>query len=123
MSVLALLAVAVRAGTYVFLGSPVYVNGTTNTASMQIATMQPPGGVFYLQNNTNLYATNYIQINVQLSLDNTNFLTVATWFPTSTNPASYVWAPTYTNQPIYMRAQAITLTNAGLSGTYQQPGL
>lgn len=118
---LAILAVtwASRAGNYTFLGSMVTVNNTTsNSTALAVGTLSVPEGRFLIQNG-GLTATNALRVNVQISIDNTNFLTVATYWPSVTNAATDVYMPSYSAQTVYIRAQAVTTNSVQVGTSYQ----
>ena len=107
-----------RATSYTFLGSLVPVNNTTsNSASLLIGTFNMPAGTFLIQNG-GLTATNALRVNVQLSVDNTNWLTVSTYWPSATNATTETYIPSYAAQSIYIRAQAVTTNSVNVGGTY-----
>lgn len=108
-----------RASTFTLVGSMATVNNTTsNTAAIAMGTLNYPGGTFYIQ-NAGLTATGALVINIQASLDNTNFLTIATYHPAATNATTELFSPSYSVQTIYMRAQVITTNSVSVGGIYQ----
>ena len=116
----------VEAGQTILIGGTTAVNGTSNSISLNIGNVYPPRGTFGFANG-GVITTNVLTINVQLSVDNTNFLTVATYNPTSTNSVgitntSEAFTPSYSGIPIYLRAQVITTggTNVSVGGSYSQ---
>lgn len=109
----------VHAATTTMIGSMTTVNGTTNTAAVSLGNIYPPRGVFYIQNG-GLASTNALLINVQLSIDGTNFYTVATYYPSVTNATTDAYAPTYSALPVYMRAQVVTTNAVQVGGIYTQ---
>lgn len=105
------------AGQTFLIGSPAIVNGTSNTPSINAGTASLPRGNFIFQNG-GLASTNALLVNVQVSIDNTNFVTIGTYIPTVTNAVSDSYTPGYTNQTIYVRAQIITTNSVSISGNY-----
>lgn len=122
---LACVTCLVYATNYVLIGSMAGVNGTSNSPSILIGQVYPPRGTFYIQNG-GIIATNAFLINVQMSIDGTNFFTVSTYYPNtnSVGVTNYTdtFSPAYSGIPIYLRAQAVTVggTNVLLGGTYVQ---
>lgn len=110
---LLLCATAAHAGTQIFFGNLVSVPADTqsNSPAISIGVQPQPNGTVMIQHGT-LATTNDIQVKLQLSLDNTNFVTVATWNPTVLTATTETWIPAYTMPPIYMRGSC-TNTTAG----------
>ena len=121
--ILLVLAVVVvwnaRAGSTLILGSMTTVNGTTNTAGTLIGSVYPPRGTFSIQNG-GLSSTNELTVNVQLSIDGTNYFTVGTYIPSATNATTEAYTPTFTGVSIYMRAQVVTTGAVQVGGVYTQ---
>ena len=114
------IVLTVKAATYVIVGSLTTVNNTTNnTASIGVGTFYYPRGTFYIT-NTGTTSTQALTINIQASIDNSNFVTVATYNPSVTNAVQDTWQPNYAAQSIYFRAQVITTNSVTLGGVYQQ---
>jgi hypothetical protein len=109
-----------RATLYTLMGSLVTVNNaTSNTVSVAVGTFTLPYGTVYIQNG-GLTATNALQVNIQASMDNTNFVTVATYWPSRTNATTETFVPSYGVQTIYLRGQVITTNSVQVGGTYSQ---
>ena len=105
------LAIVARADSYTFLGSLATVDNTTeNSPALAVGGFSLPRGVFLISHGT-LTETNALRINIQVSLDGSNFITAATWWPARTNAWSVNFSPNYAAQTIWLRAQAVT-TNA-----------
>ena len=110
--------VLVRASSYTFIGALATVNNTTtNSTALAVGTFNMPVGTFLIQNG-GLSSTNALLVNVQVSVDGTNFLTVATYRPTVTNAVTDTYVPSYSAQTIYIRAQAITTNSVQVGGMY-----
>lgn len=105
------------ASTIIF-GSLITVNNTTtNSPGVQLGAYPTVPMTVYVT-NTGLTATTALTANWQVSIDNTNFLTVATFNPPATNAGTYTWNIAATNQPIYSRFQLVT-TNSVTVGLTQ----
>ena len=114
-----LIAAAAQADSYMFMGSLVTVNNaTSNSTALAVGTFSVPQGRFYIQNG-GLTATNALRVNVQVSVDNTNFVTVATYWPSVTNAVTDSFSPAYSPQTIYLRAQAVTTNSVQVGENYQ----
>lgn len=63
--------------------------------------------------------TNVIQVNVQISVDaaNSNWVTLATWAPSTTNATVENFTPTFSSISLPMRAQIVT-SNACTVATF-----
>lgn len=119
IAVLIGLAGGVRAGSQTFLGTLITVDNTTsNSTALAAGTFAMPAGYFLIQ-NAGLTETNALRVNVQVSVDNTNFLTVATYYPAATNAATERYSPSYSAQTIYIRAQAVTTNSVNVGVSYQ----
>ena len=122
-----MLALVAGATIYPFFGGLTAVNGTAVTPSYYIGMVYPPAGIATIQNG-GVVGTNAFVVNIQLSIDNTNFFTVKTYGPGTNSIASYStntaesFPTATTGLPIYIRGQAVTLggTNVYLGGTYTQ---
>lgn len=108
--------VARAASSYLFIGDLVTVNNTTNnTAAISLGTYSPFRPVFYVQ-NAGLTATNALRVNVQLSIDATNWLTLATYWPAATNATNEAFSPTL-SPTFYLRSQVITTNSVQVGAT------
>jgi hypothetical protein len=112
-------AVSARAGSTTLIGSLVTVNGTSNSVSVAAGSFALPSGYFFIQNG-GLASTQALTVNIQASMDNTNFVTVAVYTPSATNATTDRFTPSYAVQTIYFRAQAVTTNAVGLGGTFVQ---
>jgi hypothetical protein len=107
-------------GTTTLMGSMVSCPaGTNNSVSAVAGSFLPPGGYFLIQNG-GLASTNALVVNIQASIDNTNFVTIAVYTPSKTNATTDVFAPSYSSVPIYFRAQAVTTNTVLLGGSFNQ---
>lgn len=95
------------------------INGTSNSPPVAVGTLTFPPGYFYFQNG-GMAQTNGLVINVQFTTDLTNYVTIATYGPSVTNPATDRFTPTYTAKTIYMRTQVITTNAVGVATTFVQ---
>ena len=112
-----LLAVALNASTLWF-GTYITVNNTTSysgTNALATPTLTPGNVQISDQGLTALPA---LAVNLQFSLDQTNWLTVAGWTPTATNAGTYPWSPGALTPTIYQRFQIVT-TNSVNVNIYQ----
>lgn len=116
----ALAVLLARAGSTILLGSMVTVNNTiTNSAGIVIGNFSVPAGRFLIQNG-GLSNTNALTVNVQLSLDDVNFTTVASYQPSVTNAVTDVFNPSFSPQNIYMRLQTVTTNSVQVGETFVQ---
>lgn len=119
VAALVAMCLVARGGSQTFLGTLITVDNTTsNSASLAAGSFSMPSGYFLIQNG-GLTATNALRVNVQVSVDNTNFLTVATYYPSVTNAATDRYSPAYSAQTIYMRVQAVTTNSVEVGTSYQ----
>ena len=108
-----------------------YVNGTNNGAAVAVTNVVFPKQEFIFQTLgiTNVYGgsyltngvTNAIAINLQYSVDaaNSNWITLATWTPDSTNALVEDYATSARRITLSVRAQVIT-TNALGAAVFQK---
>ena len=116
---LSLLCLQARAASTIVFGSMTAVNGTSNTVGFVAGNVSLPGGYFIIQNGGQT-TTNELTINIQASLDNTNFVTVQTFSFATTNSQSGSFFPAYALQPIYFRGQAVATNSVNVGGTFIQ---
>jgi hypothetical protein len=90
-------------------------NTTSNSTGLAVGTYSG-SGTFYIQ-NAGLTATNALKVNVQISADNTNFLTVATYWPAATNATVESYYPSF-SAPLYVRAQVVTTNSVSVGVVY-----
>lgn len=106
------LGVGLAYGTQVLIGSLQTVNNTTvNSAGVilpETANVLPH--TLTIQ-TAGLTATTALSVAGQVSLDSNNWVTVATYLPSSTNAGTVIWTTGQTNMPIYARV-AVTTTNS-----------
>lgn len=108
--------VARAASSYLFIGDLVTVNNTTNsTAAVNVGTFSPVRPTFYFQ-NAGLTATNALRVDVQLSLDATNWMTLATYHPAGTNATNEAFSPAMVTT-LYMRSQVVTTNSVQVGAT------
>jgi hypothetical protein len=100
------------------------VNGTNNGGWITVSNVYIPTKSFLIQygNITNAPAaniTNAITVQIQVSVDgaNSNWVTVATYNPSSTNALTEKFVPTLSSITLAMRARIIT-TNSLPVGTF-----
>ncbi len=116
--VFAAAVMSVRGTNTWLVGTMATVNGTSNSVSMVMGTMSLPPG-FVVVNNGGLNNTNDLTVRAQISLDDTNFVTVSTWQPTTTNAGSAVFAPMYAAQTLRIRIQVVTTNAINVGVLYQ----
>ena len=106
------LALPVRAATTQMFGSMPTVNGTTNSQNLGVGSVLLQGKSLQIQYG-GLTSTNDFVINAQVNTGGTNFITVASWGPSSTNATTnaVTWSMPLTNLTIYGRVQFVS-TNA-----------
>jgi len=102
----------------VFVGGLVTVNNTTsNLTSQAIGHLGFFPGLSYVQ-HIGLANTNDQVYAWQVSLDQTNYFTVASWRPTVTNATTETVRPTFTNITYYGRITLTTTNNQQGGGTF-----
>jgi hypothetical protein len=107
-----------HATSYMLAGGLVSVNNTTsNMAPITIGNFLPPQGLFYFQNG-GLSTTQALKANIQLGIDGTNWLTVATYRPSGTNATNEAFSPSIV-QSIFLRCQEVTTNNVQFGATAQ----
>ncbi len=116
--VLFLFALGAMAGNNTLIGSMQNVNGTANSTGLVAGTVNVPRGTFLISNG-GLTQTNALLVNVQYSLDNTNWLTMATYGPSSTNSTTDTFIPAISPPNIYMRVQVVTTNSVSMGIIYQ----
>ena len=117
--VLVLAALMVRATTMSYIGTLATVNNTTsNSVAVAVGTFSIPRVTLAVQNGA-LTSTNALRINVQLTTDGTNYVTIASGWPSSTNAGSWTLSPTFTNQTISLRIQTVTTNSVTVAGALQ----
>ena len=109
------------AGSSILVGSMATINNTTsNSVSVAAGTLTLPGGYFLIQNG-GLTATNALVVNAQFSTDNTNFTTVATYYPTATNATTDKFFVSSAGlQTVYFRLSVVTTNSVQVGATFQQ---
>lgn len=118
VALVTLIVLASRAANTTLLGSMASVDGTSNSVATAIGTVAYPRGTFLIQHG-GLASTNALLVHVQMSLDNTNFVTVATYGPSATNATTETFSPAYSAATVYMRVQAVTTNAVDVGTTYQ----
>ena len=96
------------------------VNSTTFTGNTNAAFLYNPALQQFQVTHGALNATNDIAVMVQITADLTNFITIGTWHPSSTNAGSeYIYAGQYlaTNS---VRVQIVTTNSQQVGVSYGQ---
>jgi hypothetical protein len=96
-------------------GSLTTVNNTTAyspTNSFPVSLNASAGN--YLISDGGLTALTALAVNMQLSLDSNNWLTVASWTPSVTNSGTFSWSPGVLSQTVYQRFQFVTTNSVGV---------
>jgi hypothetical protein len=110
-------ASAVMGASTSFVGGMVSVSGTNTSAGLATVTTRPINGTFYVQHGA-LPSTNALQVMVQHCADNTNFVTVATWWATTTNAATESFTPATATVTNYIRVQVVTTNSVSVATSY-----
>jgi hypothetical protein len=109
------LVLCLRAGTSQLVGTLTTVDGTNNTAPASFgAFMCFPPAAFSIT-NVALLSTNDLRVYGQFSLDGTNWTTVATYTPVTTNATNVTGKPAISPQAAYWRLQVVTTNSTDLS--------
>jgi hypothetical protein len=113
IAALAMLAAFVAgAGTQVLIGSLLTVNNTTtNSASVTLTETAAVSAHTLFVQTAGMSNTNALSIAGQVSLDNTNWLTISTFVPAATNAGTVTWSTLATNMLLYGRV-VVTTTNS-----------
>jgi hypothetical protein len=88
--------------------------GTNFTGSVAISNAYSPPRTLVIQDN-GFPTTNTAFVEAQLSLDNTNFITLGTYTQSVTNAGTYTFTPAMNNVTVYFRAR-VGATNASSIG-------
>lgn len=112
-----IVSIAALGGDTLLLGTLVTVNGTTNTSTIAVGGVTYPGGWYTIQHG-GITATGALTLTAQMSFDQTNYYSVATWTPAVTNAGTYTWLPSFGTQAVYMRVQAVTTNEVSLGSTF-----
>ena len=112
------LTATVKAAPVMLIGSLVTVNNaTSNSPPTSALSYNPSLNQFTITHGT-LTATNALLLNFQCTLDQTNYVTVGTWYPTTTNAATEIVNANQYSITNYVRAQAVTTNSVQVGGTY-----
>ena len=122
LSILAFLlcAAVIQAAPVLIIGSLVTVNNTTAYSSTNASFSYNPTLQQFTISHGALTATNALVLNIQSSVDQTNFVSSYVWYPTTTNAATeYIYAGSVpvTN---YFRVQCTTTNSVQVGGNYGQ---
>ena len=100
-----LFAASSLAGWVTIGGNPFVFTGTTNTTGVTLSSTiaAVPSQSVSVQTLTGYTSTNDTPMVGQISLDNSNFVTVTSLFYPGTNAQTYLWNTAPTNIPIYGR--------------------
>ena len=109
--------IAVNAAPTLLIGNLVSVNGTSNSAVVNLPNQTVNFQVFTFSNG-GLTSTNDVALNVQLSTDGTNYNTVSVYKFTTTNAGAISYFAPSTNINVYLRVQAVTTNATLLGGSY-----
>lgn len=108
------------AGPNQLVGTTVSINGTQNTAASSFGTFLCFPSSSFVITNSGMADTNALTVNAQFSIDNTNWLTIASYTPVLTNATNETWKPSITPQAGYWRVQIVTTgaLDIGIVGNY-----
>lgn len=122
LAAVAAICLVAYAGTTTLLGTLITVNNTTsNTVAVVSGTVPAPRGTFVVAHN-GLTATNALVCTEQLSIDNTNWITVNTFTFAATNATAQSFlGGNYTNRTIYTRLAITTTNSVDVGVSYVQP--
>jgi len=104
---------AVLTGTNAFDLQAV-ISTTNNGTAFSVANVVIPPRVFLIQHTgitgqvSSVSGTNSLKVNVQWSVDGSNWATLRTYIPVRTNATSDTFAPDLTQLTLYLRVQAVT---------------
>lgn len=115
---LLLLLCAARVQSALIIGGLSSINGTSNSTAVASGVTYFPRGTFMVQNG-GMTSTNDLRVEAQVSVDQTNYTTIAVYYP-STNAAS---AETFTCGvgcvTNWMRVRVVTTNAVSVGVTYQ----
>lgn len=106
-----------RAGTpSLLVGNLTTIDNTTNnTAATSFGSFVLFPWMNFSITNAGLTATNALTIRGQFSLDGSNWVTVTTWNPSTTNATNIVWSPQPSAQSASYRLQVVTTNSVDLN--------
>jgi len=107
-------------GITTIVGSMSTVNNTTfYTSAYQLGTVTLPSGTFVLSDGGTT-ATNALTVTIQVSFDQTNFVTVGSWNPPVTNAGTWSYNTLPTNMTCYVRGVVVTTNSVQVGGFLSQ---
>lgn len=109
---------AANATPVMIFGSLVTVNNTTSNSPATSALAYNPALNQFTITHGSLTATSALQVNFQATLDQTNYVTVGTWYPQYTNATTETVNANQYFITNYVRGQAITTNSVQVGGTY-----
>ena len=112
-SLILALAISAKASS-VLLGGLTTVNNTTsNSTSVIVSSVTVPSQRLFVS-HSGLTSINNLVGYAQVSLDGTNFVTVATYTPSSTNAETESVTMGSSSNAIYLRFSAVTTNSVGV---------
>lgn len=116
--ILCLICAGSYAAPVILIGQLTTVDTTTSNTS-PISLSVPTYIAPYSITHGALASTNNLPVKIQLSLDGTNYFTIATRYPTTTNAlATDSYGATTTNLTVYLRASITTTNLVTVGGSY-----
>lgn len=99
-----------------FLTGLISINGTSNSPPQIVSSVLLQK--FFAIQNSGLASTNELMVNLQASLDGSNFVTLATYQPAITNATndSFILSA---SANVYLRAQTVTTNSVGVGIQFQ----
>lgn len=116
--ILCLICAASYAAPVILVGNLVTVNNTTSNSTPISLTVPTYVGPYSITHGA-LSRTNDLPTQIQLSLDGTNYTTLVTRYPTTTNAnATDSYGATTANLTVYLRASITTTNSVTVGGSY-----
>ena len=118
IAVLALASFAAQAVPVLIFGSLVTVNNSTTNSPPTAALAYNPALNQFTITHGSLTATSACQVNFQVTLDQTNYVTVGTWYPQYTNATTEIVNANQYFITNYVRGQCVTTNSVQIGGSY-----
>ncbi len=118
-ALLALLIMSAQAAPTLIMGNLLTVNGTTNSSPVTAFTYNQTLQQFSVTHGA-LTSTGALTLNIQATVDQTNYVTIGTWNPSTTNAATETFSGSAYAITNYMRVNCVTTNSVTVGGSYGQ---
>jgi hypothetical protein len=102
------------------MGSLVTVNNTTSNSPAVTAFSYNPTLQQFSVTHGALTSTGALTLNIQATVDQTNYVTIGTWTPSYTNATTETFSGSSYAITNYIRVQAVTTNSVQIGGSYGQ---